>query len=144
MLFGIDKVAKYHVDAKMNAWFGVVAVNQAKYDTLSANQRTALDANCNTDAAVRLASGWADFEVAGRNKVVGVSGQHVTTLTPEQLAAWRKAAAPLTAAWEDSVRKTGVDPEKAMAALNASLKQNGRRILSGGGRAGVCQCRKRS
>ncbi len=125
VLFGIDKVAKFHVDAKTNAWFGVVVMNASKYDGLSATQKQAVDKNCTTEAAVSLASGWADFEVAGRNKVIGQPGQEIVELAPEQLSAWRRAAAPLASAWAESVRRVGVDPDQAMAELRDSLARNG-------------------
>ena len=124
ILFGIDKVAKFHIDAKINAWFGVVVMNAAKYDGMSAIQKQALDKNCTTEAAVSLASGWADFEVAGRIKVVSQPGQEIVELAPEQLAAWRRAAAPLAQSWADSVRKVGIDPDQAIAQLRDSLARN--------------------
>ncbi len=42
-------------------------------------------------------------------------------LTPEQLDAWRKAAAPSEAQWAESVKKVGEDPKAIMDALKASL-----------------------
>ncbi|WP_168213067.1 MULTISPECIES: TRAP transporter substrate-binding protein [unclassified Bradyrhizobium] len=125
VLFSIDRVAKFHIDEKMNAWFGVVVMNATRYEALSALQKSAIDENCNTDAAVALASRWADFEIAGRAKIVGQSGHETVTLTPDQLAAWRKAAAPLTALWSSAVREVGVDPDKAMAELKDSLQKYG-------------------
>ena len=48
-------------------------------------------------------------------------GQEVYTLTPEQTALWKKASEPLIKTWADSVKKTGTDPDAAMAELRASL-----------------------
>jgi len=48
-------------------------------------------------------------------------GQEVYTLTPEQSALWKKAAEPLYKTWAEGVKKTGVDPDAAMAELKASL-----------------------
>ena len=125
VLFGIDKVAKFHLDAKTNAWFGVMVMNTNKYNGLSPIQKQALDKNCTTDAAVSLASGWVDFEVAGRDRIVGQPGQETIELNAEQLAAWRRTAAPLVSAWANSVSKVGVDPNQAMAELRDSLARNG-------------------
>jgi hypothetical protein len=47
----------------------------------------------------------------------------VYPLTPEQLAAWRKAAEPLREKWADSVRKAGYDPVVVMNDLKAALAQ---------------------
>ncbi len=124
VLFGIDKVAKFHIEAKMNAWFGVVVINAAKYAALSPAQKSALDANCSTEAAAKLASPWADFEIAGRDKLLKEPGQEATTLTPELIAAWRKSADPLVAAWSEQVRKVGVNPTEALDALKESLAKS--------------------
>ena len=125
VLFGIDKVAKYHIDAKTNAWFGVLVINAAKYEALAPAQKQALDSNCTNESAVAVASGWADFEIAGHDKIAAEPGQQTVQLTPEQLEAWRQTAVPLVSAWADSVRKVGVDPNKAMAELRESLVRNG-------------------
>lgn len=83
ILFGIDKVAKYHLDTMTNAWFGVVVMNKAKYDGLSAAQKQAVDAHCNSEWAVKVAAPWADFEQAGRAKLAAEPGQQLTALTPD-------------------------------------------------------------
>ncbi len=38
-------------------------------------------------------------------------GQDIYTLTPEQIAAWRKSAEPIVANWEADVKKVGGDPK---------------------------------
>jgi hypothetical protein len=37
------------------------------------------------------------------------------------MAQWKKAAEPLVKTWADGVKRTGVDPDKAMDELKASL-----------------------
>jgi hypothetical protein len=37
------------------------------------------------------------------------------------LALWRTASEPLVKTWADAVKKTGVDPDAAMANLKATL-----------------------
>ena len=43
------------------------------------------------------------------------------TLTPEQLAEWKKAAEPVTAAWAEGVKKAGGDPDAVMKDFKATL-----------------------
>jgi TRAP-type transport system periplasmic protein len=111
VLFGIDKVVRYHIDAAMYVTTFVWVMNKAKYDALAPDQKQVIDNHCTTDWAVRFASPWADFEHAGIAKIKAESGHVVTELTPDQLAAWRKAAEPLHAAWASGVRKVGGDPD---------------------------------
>jgi TRAP-type C4-dicarboxylate transport system substrate-binding protein len=97
-------------------------MNQAKYEALAPAQKQAMDDHCTTAWAVKLAAPWADWEAAGREKIKAEAGHEVYPITPEQLALWRKAAEPLTQAWSDGVRKTGVkDPDALLGELKAEL-----------------------
>ena len=120
-LFGIDKVVKYHIDAPIYTTAYVWNMNQAKYDGMSAAQKKVVDDHCTTEWAVKMAGPWADFEAAGRDKMRQAAGHEVYTLTPEQLAEWKKAAEPLHANWEASVRKVGADPAVVWKDLQDSL-----------------------
>ncbi len=121
VLFGIDKVTKYHMDAPLYVTTFAFVFNKAKYDEMSPRQKKAIDDNCNTEAAGRVGEPWGKFEDAGLDKVKAEPGQEVYQLTPDQLAQWRKAADPLEKTWADNVRKTGVDPDAAMKELKAAL-----------------------
>jgi TRAP-type C4-dicarboxylate transport system substrate-binding protein len=121
VLFGIDKVTKFHMDAPLYVTTFVFVMNQDKYNQMSDRQKKAIDNNCNTEAAGRVGEPWGKFEDAGVDKVKAEEGQEVYKLTPEQTALWKKAAEPLVKTWSDNVRKAGVDPDTAMTELKASL-----------------------
>ena len=121
VLFGVDKVTKYHMEAPLYVTTFVFVMNKDKYNQMSDRQKQAIDDNCNTDAAGRVGEPWGKFEDAGVDKVKAESGQEVYTLTPEQTAQWKKAAEPLVKTWADGVKKTGVDPDAALSELKASL-----------------------
>jgi TRAP-type C4-dicarboxylate transport system substrate-binding protein len=120
-LFGIDKVVKYHIDAPIYTTAYTWSMNKQMYDGLSEAQKKVVDDHCTSEWAVKLAGPWSDFEAAGREKMRQAPGHDVYPLTPEQLAAWRKAAAPLQQSWSESVRRTGADPDKILQGLKASL-----------------------
>jgi TRAP-type C4-dicarboxylate transport system substrate-binding protein len=121
VLFGIDKVTKYHMDAPLYVTTFVLVFNKDKYNQMSDRQKKAIDDNCNTEAAGRVGGPWGEFEDAGLGKVKAEAGQEVYQLTPEQTAAWKKAAEPLVKSWADGVKKAGVDPDVAMKELRADL-----------------------
>ena len=121
VLFGVDKVTKYHMEAPLYVTTFVVVMNKDKYNQMSDRQKKAIDDNCNTQAAGRVGEPWGKFEDAGIDKIRAESTHEIYKLTPDQLALWRKAAEPLFKSWADNVRKTGVDPDAAMAELKASL-----------------------
>ena len=121
VLFGIDKVTKYHMDAPLYVTTFAFVFNKDKYNQMSDRQKKAIDDNCNTEAAGRVGGPWGKFEDAGIDKVKAEPGQEVYKLTAEQTAAWKKASEPLVKTWADGVKKVGVDPDKAMKDLRADL-----------------------
>ncbi len=123
VLFGIDKVTKYHLEMPLYTTTFAMVFNKAKYDAMSAKQKKVIDDHCNSKWALKFAAPWADFEHNGIAKIKAEAGQEVYTITPAQVAEWRKAAAPLEAKWAADAKKAGVDPAKAIADLRADLKK---------------------
>jgi TRAP-type C4-dicarboxylate transport system substrate-binding protein len=123
-LFGIDKVTKYHMDAPLYATSFVWVMNKARYDGMSAAQKKVIDDHCNSRWAVRAASPWADFEHAGIAKLKADPAHEVYTITPAQLAEWKKSAEPVFKVWGDSVKKAGSDPDSVLKDLRATLAKH--------------------
>src|SRR6202453_2293579 len=121
VLFGIDKVTKFQMDAPLYVTTFVFVMNKDKYNEMSERQKKAIDDNSNTEAAGRVGELWGKFKHAGLDKVKAESGQEVYSLTAEQTALWQKASEPLVKTWGDGVRKAGVDPDAALSELRASL-----------------------
>jgi TRAP-type transport system periplasmic protein len=121
ILFGIDKVTKYHMDMPFFTTTFVWVMNSAKYDGMSPAQKTVIDNHCTTEWAERIASPWADWEHAGRDLLAAEPGQDVYKLTPDQVAAWHKAAEPLKAKWASQVK----DADTVFRELQAELKKRG-------------------
>lgn len=124
-LFGMDKVVKFHIDEPLYTTVFTYNFNKATYDAMSAAQKAVIDDHCSNDWAEKLTATWTDFEAAGRDKMKALSGHEVFRLTPEQMGEWRKSVEPLQKSWADSVRKAGVDPDKALADLAESSKKFG-------------------
>jgi TRAP-type C4-dicarboxylate transport system substrate-binding protein len=124
VLFGIDKVTHYAINAQIYAATFVWVLNKDMYEGLSSAQRTVIDDHCNTTWAVRFASPWVDFETAGRGKIAAEPDHEIVNLTPEQLDQWRAAAAPLRATWVAAVRKTGANPDAIAKEFQASLTEH--------------------
>src|SRR5215212_5178449 len=120
VLFGIDKVTKYHVDSAFYVTEQGWVINKGKYQALSAAQKRVIDDHCTPQWAEKIAAPWAEFEAAGRDKIKQ-QGHELNALTPEQLAEWRKAAEPLYAEWAESARKAGYNPDEIMRDLKESL-----------------------
>src|ERR1700746_979471 len=54
VLFGIDKVTKYHMDAPLYVTTFVFVMNKDKFNQMSERQKKAIDDNCNTEDAGRV------------------------------------------------------------------------------------------
>ncbi len=121
ILFGIDKVVKYHMDLPFATTTFVWVMNKDKYEAMSAAQKAVIDSHCTTEWAEKVASPWADWEHAGRDKIAAEPGQDVYKLTPEQEAAWHKAAEPLKAKWAAQVPNATA----VFDGLQAELKKRG-------------------
>ena len=120
-LFGIDKVTKYHIDAPLYATTFAFVFSNVTYNQMSAAQKKVIDDHCTNDWALKVAGPWADFEHAGVQKLKADSAHEVYPLTPQQLDAWKKAAAPLEKSWADGVKKAGGDADAIMKELKAAL-----------------------
>ena len=121
VLFGIDKVVKYHMDVPLYTTPFVWVMNKGKYDAMSAAQKKVIDDHCTTAWAEKVASPWADFEYGGHAKLAAEPGHEVYKLTPAELAAWRKAVAPTETEWANGVKKAGYDPKAVLDGLKKSL-----------------------
>jgi len=121
VLFGIDKVTKYHMDLPLYTTGLVWVMNKAVFESMSAAQKKVIDDHCNSEWAIRVTKPWAEFEHAGIAKIKEEPGHEVYTLTDDQLALWKSAAAPLLNSWHANVNKVGVDSDTAMKELKATL-----------------------
>jgi TRAP-type C4-dicarboxylate transport system substrate-binding protein len=121
VLFGIDKVTKYHMEVPFYVTTFAFVFNKDKYDQMSASQKKVIDDHCTNEWAGKVGGPWGEFEHAGIAKVKAEPGHDVYGLTAEQLAHWKQAAAPLEKSWGNNVRKAGIDPATAMKELRDQL-----------------------
>lgn len=121
VLFGIDKVVKYHLDAPVYASPFVWIMNKAKYDALADAQKKVIDSHCTTEWAEKLATPWANYEYGGRGKLAAMPGHEMVKPTADQVTQWRNAVAPVEAQWAADVRKAGHDPKAVLDSLKQTL-----------------------
>ena len=120
--FGIDKVAKQHIDFKLYAASFVWVMNPGFYDKLSAGQKKVIDAHCNNEWASKVGVAWGGWEDGGEGKIEKMGGHTITRLSPAQLDAWRQAVAPMTAQWITAADKAGADGRAVLESLRSELK----------------------
>jgi hypothetical protein len=50
-----------------------------------------------------------------------MAGHEMVKLSPEQIATWRKAVAPVTDQWAEGAKKVGADPKQVLDSLHQQL-----------------------
>jgi TRAP-type C4-dicarboxylate transport system substrate-binding protein len=124
MLFGIDKVTKYHMEAALYTTGFVWVMNKNTYEAMSSSQQKVIDNHCNKDWAEKLAAPWADFEHDGIAKLKAEPDHEVYQLTETQLDQWKAAAVPVVQTWSAAVKKAASNPDEVLNTLKAQLAKS--------------------
>jgi TRAP-type C4-dicarboxylate transport system substrate-binding protein len=124
-IFGIDSEVKHHLDMPLYATTFAFVINKDRLAALSEGDRQVIADHCTSEWAERIASGWADAEAAGRQKMIDDPSHTLHEPTPEEVAEWREAAAPLVDEWKAAVAAKGIDAEAAYQSLVETLKEHG-------------------
>src|ERR1700688_1947372 len=77
VLFGIDKVTKYHMEEPLYVTTFAFVFHKATYEQMSAAQKKVIDDHCTNDWALKVAAPWADFEHDGIAKIKAEPGHEV-------------------------------------------------------------------
>ena len=123
ILFGIDKAAKFHMDAPLYVSLFTLPINKAVYEGMSPAQKKVIDDHCTTEWAERIAGNWADKEESGRDKLRGMAGHTLTAPSAAELEEWRKVVDPLVKEWSVEVGKKGLNPDQVLNELKDELKK---------------------
>jgi TRAP-type C4-dicarboxylate transport system substrate-binding protein len=124
-LFRMTDVTKFHMENPLYVSMFTWNLNRKTYDSMSATQKKALDEHCTTPWAKRIATEWAQRDFAARNQVTAMKdGRTVYSISPQQVAQWRKAAEPLRKQWAEEVARAGYNADEVWSELVASLKKH--------------------
>ncbi|HEX6114953.1 MAG TPA: TRAP transporter substrate-binding protein [Geminicoccaceae bacterium] len=106
-VFGIDGITTHHLDMPLYVTTFILVMNEARYEGLSEADRGVIDEHCTSGWAERMASGWADEEALGRARMIEDPEHVMYQPTPEEVQAWRDAAAPAARCLEGGRRRQG-------------------------------------
>ena len=121
-VWGVDKLATYHLDLPIYVGGYAIVMNPATYARLSPRQQKVVDAHCTTEWAMKVAAGWAEDEQRGHEAMLKAPGHTVHRPTGSDLKAWRDLAAPLIERWTDALRRRGVEPDSLRHGLKRELQ----------------------
>jgi len=123
ILFGLDKVTKYHLEMPVTTSTFQWIMNKKIYESMSAAQKKVIDDHCTSDRASKFAGPWIDYEAAGMAKLKADPAHDVYSITAEQTAEWKKSSEFLYKKWADDVRKVGGDADTIIKELQTLLVQ---------------------
>lgn len=120
--FGIDQVTKHHLDMPLYVnVFGLI-MNQRRYDSMTPEQKAAVDEHCTGEAAARLVVGWNESNQAARQRFIDDPNHQVHEPSAEETAAWLEATAPLQQSWAADVNNAGQDAAAMWDDLRSRLE----------------------
>ena len=95
-------------DASLYTATFLFAMNKDKYNAMPHDLKAIIDANSGAAFSAFAGKQMQIDDAPGREQALDL-GNEVTTLTPEQVAVWRAAAAPTVDKWIEDVKAQGLD-----------------------------------
>jgi len=123
----VNEVTKFHTETgpgkrKMSNTIFVVAMNEAKYNSLPADLKKVIDANSGAEASTWAGEVW-DSTIAPGRKSATDRGNTVTILSDAEYQRWIKATDSVDDDWVKEASAKGADGKKLLEAARALLNQ---------------------
>ena len=109
-------------DAALYTTSFVFAMNKAKYDSLPDDLKAVIDANSGAEFSAFAGKTMAAYDVPTRQAAVD-RGNNIIELSPEQVAEWQAAAAPVYDQWMAEVEAQGIDGADLIARAKALMEK---------------------
>ncbi len=123
----VNELAKFaaETDPKYNALYTtvfVIAMNKAKYDSLSPDLKKVIDANSGQEFSAMAGKTQEADDGPGREKVKA-SGVTINVIPAAELDKWKKATDSLDDEWAANITKLGQDGPKSLQAARDLIKK---------------------
>lgn len=125
----LQEIAKYHLDnapgqPKMSNSIFVVAMNQAKYDSLPVDLKKVIDDNSGIETS-RLIGRLFDATTAPGRKLAADNNGVFTNLSPAEYSRWEKATEPVAKDWITEANGKGANGAALLEDAKALIKKHG-------------------
>jgi TRAP-type C4-dicarboxylate transport system substrate-binding protein len=101
----------------------IVAMNKAKYESLSPDLKRVLDANSGRETSAQFGATLSSFDIPGKEKMVS-SGVQINVIPKAELERWKKASDSLDDDWVADMGKKGRDGKSLLKAAQDLIKKN--------------------
>lgn len=100
----------------------VVAMNKAKYDSLSPDLQKVIDKHSGRDTSVWMGKIMGDNDVPGKEKFIAAKNS-VTVISAAELENWKRASGEIDDQWAADISKKGVDGKALLADARALIQK---------------------
>ena len=123
----VHEVTKFHTETgpgrrKMSNTIFVVAMNEAKYNSLPADLKKVIDANSGAEASAWAGKVW-DSTIAPGRKAATDRGNIISVLSAAEYQRWEKATEGVAQDWIKDVAAKGGDGKMLLESARALLNQ---------------------
>jgi TRAP-type C4-dicarboxylate transport system substrate-binding protein len=124
----LSEIAKYHLNVadgmpRISNTIFLFGMNQAKYDSLTPEQKKVIDANSGREASAWAGETGFDAVVAQYKKAAEDLGGTFYDLPEAEYQRWIEATKPVEQGWIDDVTAKGSDGKALIAEARALIKQ---------------------
>lgn len=123
--FKLTDEVPVHLDMPFYLSSQVMLMNKASYEGLSDENKAVIDDHCTTEWTGVVSAGWAEDDMAARDRLMADDSQTFNTPTDAEVQAWRDAAAPMIDEWKAAVTAKGGDADAVFNAYKAALEAHG-------------------
>lgn len=100
----------------------VVAMNKAKYESLSPDLQKVIDKHSGRDTSVWMGKILGDNDVPGKEKFIAAKNS-VTVISAAELENWKRASGEIDDQWAAEISKKGVDGKALLADARALIQK---------------------
>lgn len=121
----LHEIVKYHSDTpetapRMSNTIFMFGMNQAKYNSLTAEQKKVIDANSGV-ATSRWAGGTYDDARVPFRKLARDQGNNTSFISEAELKVWQNAVSTVEKSWISDAKSKGADGQKLLESAKALL-----------------------
>lgn len=124
-IFGIEKETPYHLDAPFYIAPQAVLINRAALDRLPEQDRKVVLDHCTPQWSSQITRGWAEVEMAGRERLRNDPAHTAYVPTEAELAEWKASTLPLLDEWKAAVTARGEDADAIYQSWLDALDRHG-------------------
>jgi TRAP-type C4-dicarboxylate transport system substrate-binding protein len=129
----IQELTNFQAEGEGHIRFGtttfVIAMNKAKYESLPADLKKAIDSQSGEDFWKQIGQIWTDSELVGLS-VLKKDGNEVYTIPAAEMKRFQEKLEPVVNRWIEDVKGQGIDGKKLVEAARAAIAKREKEVAN--------------